>query len=114
MSLATELLPTIRDVLNEFGSSITLNKYTQSYVDGSMVDVILSATDLKASIGSYSSEEIKGSVQVGDVKIMLAFSGDIDIAKDKVSFMNDEYQIVNSMPLVFQDVIMVYELHVRK
>jgi len=114
MSLATELLPTIRDVLNEFGSSITVNKYTQSYVDGSMVDVLSSAIDAKASIGSYSSEEIKGSVQVGDVKIMLAFSGDIDIAKDKVSFMGDEYQIVNSMPLVFQDLVMVYELHVRK
>lgn len=114
MSLATELIPTIIDVLNEFGSSVTINKYTQSYVDGSMVDVLLSATDAKASIGSYSSEEIKGSVQVGDVKVMLSFSEEINISKDKVSFMGDEYQIVNSMPLVFQDVIMVYELHVRK
>ena len=79
-----------------------------------MVDVLLSSTATKASIGSYSSEEIKGSVQVGDVKIMLAFSGDINIAMDKVEFLEDEYQIINSMPLVFQDVIMVYELHVRK
>ena len=114
MSLATELLPTIQSILLEFGSSINVNKYTQSYVDGSMVDVLLSSTATKASIGSYSSEEIKGSVQVGDVKIMLAFSGDIDIAMDKVEFLEDEYQIINSMPLVFQDVIMVYELHVRK
>lgn len=115
MSLAETVLPIVRETIVNLGSSVKINKYGQSYIAGVMQEVLITSIDAKCIPDAYKSQEVQGSVQVGDMKLIIANDNfTIDIASNKVEFLGEEYNIINSMPLVFQDTIMIYELQVRK
>lgn len=117
MALSDDLTATALRLINEFGSDVTLVKPSSSSYDvatGKTVTVAGTETIIKANIGTYESEEVKGLVIAGDIKIMIS-SKDITIGKDDtIKFQGDTFQIINLMPLYLQNAIVVFNLQVRK
>ena len=118
MELANQIIPLAIDMIDRFGSDITLVRPSEtSYnVDTGKTETI--AGDeiiLKGVIESYTSEEVQGLVQVGDIKIMLANDNlIIDMTSDKIKFNNVLYNIINVEPLYLNNEIMIYTLQVRR
>ena len=118
MPLSTQMLKVAKDLIAQFGSTVILKKPSSSTYDiasGTTIVIAGTETPLKANIESYASEEIQGLVLVGDIKIMISSENvNIDIANDKIIFNSIEYNIINNEPLYLQDVVIVYQLQVRK
>lgn len=117
MALSDDLTATALRLINDFGSDITLVKPSSSTYDfeSGTTDVIAGTeTILKATVDSYESEEVKGLVIEGDIKMMISSNG-VTIGKDDtIKFQNEVYQIINVMPLYLQNNIVVFNLQVRK
>ena len=118
MALSTQMLQVAKDLINQFGSTVTLKKPSSSTYDiasGSTVVIAGTETAYKANIESYSSDEIQGLIQSGDIKIMVPSEGiEIKMSEDKIIFDSIEYNIINIEPIYLQDIVIVYNLQVRK
>lgn len=117
MALSSEMQLLASSLLTQFGSTVTLKKPSASTYDiatGTTIVTPGTETVIKASIESYTSEEIKGLVQAGDIKIMIPSGTAVDIAKDTIVFNSNTYQIINVEPLYLQNEIVIYNIQVRK
>ena len=118
MALNTQMQQVAKDLISQFGSTVKLKKPSSSVYDiASGKTNVTAGTEIsyKANIESYTSEEIKGLIQVGDIKIMIPSEGVVvNIAEDKIIFDTKEYNIINSEPIYLQDTIIVFNLQVRK
>jgi len=117
MELSTQMKQVATDLINQFGSTAILKKPSSSNYDiASGTNIVIAGTQTthKAHIESYSSEEIKGLVQSGDVRIMVATIDSISVSKDKIIFNDIEYNIINVEPIIMQDTVIAYTLQVRR
>lgn len=118
MALNTQMTQVAKDLIAQFGSTVTLKKPSSSTYDidsGTTIVIAGTETIIKANIESYTSEEIKGLIQVGDIKIMISSENiEINIGQDKILFGGIEYNIINNEPIYLQDTIIVFQLQVRK
>lgn len=119
MSLAQNLIPVIAGIINDFGSDIVLKKIGSSRYDvalGKTVTTPGTETSLKATYETYSSNEIMGLIQAGDIKVLVAFNENIyfDIATDKLVIGSIEYSIISIQPQVLQNKTLFWEVQVRK
>jgi len=118
MELSTQMQQVANDLIAQFGSDVILKKPSSSTYDiasGTTIIIDGTETTYQANIESYSSEEIQGLIQSGDIKIMIPSEGvDIVIADDKIIFNSTEYNIINVEPIYLQNVVIVYNVQVRK
>jgi len=118
MALSSEMRQISKDLILKFGSDIKLKKPSSSVYDISSGETVVTPgteTIYKSVIESYSSDEIKGLIQSGDIKMMLADNSvDISISDDKIVFNNIEYNIINVEPLILQNEVITINLQVRK
>lgn len=117
MSLSKEMQKIAKDLLNQFGSTVILKKPSSSNYDiasGSNIVIAGTQTIYKAHIENYKSEEVKGLVQVGDIRILIATDNSISVSKDKLLFNSIEYNIINIEPQFLQDTIIAQTLQVRR
>jgi len=69
----------------------------------------------KCDIKAYSSDEIKGSVLSGDIKVRFPNDNIIDISnKDTVIIDGLDYEIKNIMPLLKKDIKVYFDVQVRR
>jgi len=117
MALSNEMQKVATDLINKFGSTVILKKPSSSNYDiASGRNIVADGTQIshKANIESYSSEEIKGLVQSGDIRIMIATTDYVSVQKDKIIFNSIEYNIINVEPLYLQDAVIAQTLQVRR
>ena len=117
--LKDTISPVVVDMIKEFGSTVILKKKASSTYNPATgkVETTEGATiTLKGLIESYSSDEVQGLIQVGDIKLMIANDETtlFDLSSDKVVFNSVEYNIINIEPEILQDKIMFYLLQVRR
>ena len=108
-----KFLITMKDV----GSTVILKKPTGTNYDVStgQTTQTFSETIYKCDIKSYTSEEIKGLVVAGDIKVRFPNDLLIDLAeKDKVVIDGLEYDIKNIMPLLKKDIKVYFDVQVRR
>lgn len=117
MSLATEILPQAVELINTYGSDIVLQKYTDGYDTSTQKATKVPALpiNIKGTFESYSSEEIQGLIEVGDVKILTPYveGQDFKLGSDVIIFNGINYKIINIEPLYLQNQIIIYQLQVR-
>ncbi|MBL0721243.1 MAG: hypothetical protein JJV88_01530 [Sulfurovum sp.] len=107
------------DEINNYGSDVELKKKDSNNYNPatSENETVEGATfNLKALFEAYSSDEIDGLIQVGDVRLMVAYKDTVtyDIANDIIIFKNTKYNIVNIQPMFLQNKIVYYILQLRK
>ena len=111
------LQTTTTELINKIGSTLTLKKPSSSTYDvssGEIVTVDGTTTTIKAIIESYTSQEVQGLVQAGDLKIMVTHDNVIEMEKDTIILQDREYNIINVMPELQGDVILYYNVQVRR
>ena len=113
--LSDSLIPTAIMLINQFGSTITLKTETNSYntATGQIESSLVSSDPIKAGIESYTSQEVQGIVQAGDMKVMIG-NAIVPTLNNKVVFNSNTYNIINIEPLYMENVAVIYTLQVRK
>lgn len=113
--LSPSLIATAITLIDQFGSTITLQTVSNSYntSTGQIEETVDVSSPIKAVIDSYKSEEVQGLVQAGDIRITIGNAVAPDI-NTKVVFNSNTYNIINIEPLYLEDAIVIYELQVRK
>lgn len=116
MSLASNLLPTIVKTVRQYGNTLTLLKEgTAQRVDGDLVYTDDVEIQFKAGTEFITPKNVQGTIEVGDLSIIAVFDDIVPIVENKIIFQNETYSIINEpIPLVFQDVIMAYQIYARK
>ena len=102
------------ELINLYGSPITLGtNAVTDYIDGSIVEVTPPTENIvKAVIESYTSQEISGLINAGDIKILI--SNEIVPNMDtSVTFNSKAYNIINIEPTFLEGVVVIYQLQVR-
>ena len=117
MSLAQQLIPTAKLLIEEFGTNVVLktpSSNTYNPATGLTTTIAGTETTIKADISQYSSEEIQGLILSGDLKIMISADGVTLGVDDKIVFDSIDWNIINTMPTYLQGLVVIYELQVRK
>ena len=119
MSLAEDILPQAVELINTYGSDMNVQKASsQSYnpLTQKVETVAGALVPIKGTFESYSSEEIKGLIEVGDVKILTPYveGQDFALGSDVIIFNGTNYNIINIEPLYLQNQIIIYSLQVRR
>ena len=118
MKLSEQMQRVGKDLINQFGSTATIVKPSSNTYDVATSKTIIMPgieVEIKAHLEAYKSEEIKGLIQVGDLKIMVDYeTSDIDIAKDKLLFKGTIYNIINAVPIYLQDEIIATTIQARR
>lgn len=115
--ISPQMIAIAIDLINQFGSTISLeSSSTSSYnINTGQIETIDGiSTDIKATIESYKSEEITGLIQAGDIQMTVANDDLIVTLDNKITFKGITYNIINIEPLYLEDVIVIYNLTVRK
>ena len=117
--LADEMRIVATDLINEFGSDVTLQKVATNTYDigtGETITVDGATIALVAHIENFDSSEIGALIFAGDVKVIIAWNSTTtyDIATDKVIIDSVEYNIININPITTQNKVVTYELQLRK
>jgi len=110
---STSALETANTLLGNFGSSIDILTVTQQYVVGVGFSDTETTVTVDADISAYESEEIRGQVLAGDLKVLIAGDKATPTIKDRVRFGGKNYSIVLISPQYLQDVIVYYMLTIR-
>lgn len=115
MSIATSILPTVRNAVKKYGNTLTLrqegtnpvwNPVTQK-MEGGSGDI---DTTFKGAVEIASLEDEKGTIIRGDLIITAVFDDVEPSSTGNIIYNNREYGIVDINPLYFQDVLMVYQI----
>ena len=116
--LADTIKPTVIDLINSFGTDITLKKPSASVYNpatGTVETTAGTSKVIKAIVESYQAQEIQGMVQAGDIKLTIANDDvDISIKDDTILFAGLSYNIINKMPSIIEGVVISYELQIRR
>ena len=119
MSFADDMIETSLEMISEYGSDITLKKKASTnynVVTGENETVAGAEIPIKAHIKAYTSEQIVGLINVGDINILVAYDEAVsyDISSDTIIIGSTSYNIINLEPLVVQSKVITYSLQVRK
>lgn len=117
--LADELRTEATNIINEFGSDVTLQKIATNVYDIATSKTITTpgaTIALKAHIQNFDSSEIGALIFAGDVKLIVAWRTDVTYAidTDKVIIDSVEYNIININPIIAQNKTITNELQLRK
>ncbi len=119
MSLSTNLRATAKAMITKYGNDVTLKKSDSTDYDIATSKTIVVEGDsiaLKATYESYSSDEIIGLIQAGDIRATFAYDSTIsfDLSSDVIIIDNVSYNIVNIMPEIVQNNTVTNTLQLRK
>lgn len=96
--------------IDVYGSDVTFKKRTSTYDinQGKVVESFVD-TPTKADINAYESDEIKGLIQVGDLKADLKDFGVTISYKDQLVFNGVTYEFINPNPVIKLNTLIFYE-----
>ena len=119
MSLSTNLRATAIALITKYGNDVTYRKQTGTTYDiatGTTVPTYDPDVQLKATYLSYSSDEIVGLIQAGDIKATFSYDATInfDITSDKIIIDTIIYNIINILPEIAQNNLITNTLQLRK
>ena len=119
MSLSTNLRATAIALIDKYGNDVVLKKADSTTYDvpsGTTIVVEGDSIPLKATYVSYSSDEIIGLIQAGDIKATFSYDASIvfDLASDKIIIDTITYNIVNIIPEIAQNNLITNTLQLRK
>ena len=121
MTLDATLRPVARQLINQFGKTVTLSKVTQgtydpvsgTYSSGCTTDHTVKVSPPE----SYDQADIDGSlVQRDDFEVQLAALGAPAIPEigDTITMDGESYSIITAPPVYSGELIAVYKLQCRK
>ena len=70
--------------------------------------------DMKAEVSHYTSQEVNGIIEAGDVRFTISSDGVSISNKDTILFNNMEWNIVNIVPTYMGEDSIIYEVHGRR
>lgn len=112
-----QMIKVATDLINLYGSTITIKSASSTSYNtstGQIETIDGLSVDVKATIESYSSEEIKGLIQGGDMHMTVSSDNLVVTLDNKIEFQGITYNILNIEPLYLEDVVVIYDLQVRK
>ena len=117
--LADEMRIVATDLIDEFGSDVTLQKASSNDYDvatGTTITIDGAAIALKAHIENFDSAEIGNLIFSGDIKCIIAWDATTTYAidTDKLIFNSISYNIINIEPIITQNKVVTRELQLRK
>ena len=117
--LADEMRIVATDLINEFGSDVTLQKVATNVYNiatGETETTAGATIALVAHIENFDSSEIGQLIFAGDVKLIVAWNSTTTYAidTDKVIIDTVEYNIINIEPITTQNKVVTNELQLRK
>ena len=115
MSFATNQNATAQRLITKYGNTMTLKSVTKGTYDPATgttgADTIIE-TPIKGTFEQFSSDEIKGDILQGDIKVLVALDFVPD-TKSKLVFNSVSYSIIDISPTIAQDTTIMYQLQVR-
>ncbi len=115
MSLASGLNTTALRLINKYGNDMTLNKVvkgTYNPATGKTGADSVTNISIKGTFELFTSDEIKGSILQGDIKVLLVTTETIDTSF-KLVFNGKSYSVIDIVPSIAQNLIIIYQLQVR-
>lgn len=116
MTDARSAIIDIQEALAEYGSAITFKSVTQG-VYSPLTGNVETTTDTvtKAIIKRFASKELSEIVAVNSYELAAMFyhSGEVKV-KDKIVLGGATYNIIHVSPLYLQDIIVKYEVLIKK
>ncbi len=111
------LIKTTIDIINQFGSPITLgtDAISEYNTDTGRIEEVTPPNSriVKSVIENYTSQEVGGLINAGDIKMIIS-NEIIPTMNTRVTFNNLDYNIINIEPTFLEGAVVMFEIQVRK
>lgn len=119
MSFATEMIACARDLIQEFGESVSIQRVAEGAYDPTDGTVAAGTTTNYSAYGApvdYNTNEIDGNtIRINDIKLWLETptTGEVPAIGDVVTLNSTAYRVMNVEQLRAQGSDIVYLLQLR-
>lgn len=121
MSLATALQKATKAVAGKLGKAVTYNRHTRGAYDpstGKTATDTSAAESITAIVSAYSTGEIRGTIEMGDLKVDVAATDAgltaAPVLADTLTIDGVIWTIQAIQPVYVQDSAVSYTLQVRR